>query len=93
MKAESKRFVLIGHPVGHSLSPVIHHAAYAGLGLEHRYELCDCPDEAAVEAAVVPAEPRSEPVIDLLAFERALEAPVLDIADVEQRYPLLRNAL
>lgn len=52
MKAESKRFVLIGHPVGHSLSPVIHHAAYAALGLGHHYELCDCPDEAAVEAAV-----------------------------------------
>ncbi len=45
-----KRFVLVGHPVAHSLSPVIHHAAYQALGFEHRYELCDCPDEAAVEA-------------------------------------------
>ncbi len=47
-----KRFVLIGHPVQHSLSPTIHHAAYEALGLGHRYELCDCPDEAAVAAAV-----------------------------------------
>ena len=46
--AASRRFVLIGHPVGHSLSPVIHQAAYTALGLPHRYELCDCPDEAAV---------------------------------------------
>jgi shikimate dehydrogenase len=45
------RFVLLGHPVAHSLSPVIHHAAYAALGLPHRYELVDAPDLAALEAA------------------------------------------
>jgi len=50
--AVSKRFVLIGHPVGHSLSPAIHHAAYGALGLPHQYELCDCADEAQVEAVV-----------------------------------------
>ncbi len=46
--AVSRRFVLIGHPVLHSLSPVIHQAAYQALGLAHHYELADCPDEAAV---------------------------------------------
>jgi shikimate dehydrogenase len=50
--AVSRRFVLIGHPVSHSLSPVIHQAAYQALGLPHRYELEDCPDEAAVEKVV-----------------------------------------
>jgi shikimate dehydrogenase len=43
-----KTFVLIGHPVSHSMSPAMHHAAYAALGLPHRYEVVDCPDEAAV---------------------------------------------
>lgn len=52
MKAPEKRFVLIGHPVAHSLSPVIHQAAYRELGLPHRYELADCADEAAVEKVV-----------------------------------------
>ncbi|HYQ25907.1 MAG TPA: shikimate dehydrogenase [Polyangiaceae bacterium] len=54
MKAASasRRFVLIGHPVAHSLSPVIHRAAYQELGLSHRYELVDCPDEAAVADVV-----------------------------------------
>lgn len=47
----SLRFVLFGHPVAHSLSPVIHHAAYAALGLPHRYELADLPDAAALRAA------------------------------------------
>jgi shikimate dehydrogenase len=52
LKAVARRFVLIGHPVGHSISPVIHHAAYRALGLPHRYELADCPDEAAVVTVV-----------------------------------------
>lgn len=54
MKAasDSRRFVLIGHPVAHSLSPVIHHAAYRELDLPHRYELVDCPDEASVVKVV-----------------------------------------
>lgn len=41
-------FVLFGHPVAHSLSPVIHQAAYRALGLPHHYELRDAPDEAAL---------------------------------------------
>jgi len=48
ISADSRRFVLIGHPVAHSLSPVIHRAAYQDLGLPHSYDLVDCPDEAAV---------------------------------------------
>ncbi len=44
----SDRFVLIGHPVGHSLSPVIHAAAYRALGRSASYDLVDAPDEAAV---------------------------------------------
>jgi shikimate dehydrogenase len=30
-------FAVIGDPVGHSLSPVMHHAAYEALGLPYRY--------------------------------------------------------
>jgi shikimate dehydrogenase len=48
----SERFVLLGHPVAHSLSPAIHQAAYRVLGLPHRYELMDTPDEAALAVAV-----------------------------------------
>lgn len=48
----SPRFVLLGHPVGHSLSPAIHAAAYRDLGLEGpSYTTLDCPDEASVRAA------------------------------------------
>jgi shikimate dehydrogenase len=48
----SPRFVLLGHPVAHSLSPAIHGAAYAELGIDARYELVDASDEAAVGRAV-----------------------------------------
>lgn len=46
------RFVLIGHPVEHSLSPPMHAAAYAELGLTHSYDVVDAPDEAAVAAVL-----------------------------------------
>jgi shikimate dehydrogenase len=50
--SEAKTFVLLGHPVGHSVSPAIHGAAYRALGLPHRYEVIDCPSEAQVRVQV-----------------------------------------
>lgn len=47
-----KKFVLIGHPVSHSMSPAIHGAAYKGLGVAHHYGLEDCAGSAEVEAVV-----------------------------------------
>lgn len=46
------KFALIGHPVAHSLSPVIHRAAYRELGLEHSYGLIDAATEADVDRAL-----------------------------------------
>jgi hypothetical protein len=54
-------------------------------------------DAPLTEADSVPAEEVPvAPTIDLVALERALIAPSrprLDVAAIEQRYPLLRNAL
>lgn len=36
------RAAVLGRPVGHSLSPVLHRAAYAALGLDWTYEAIDC---------------------------------------------------
>lgn len=36
---------LIGRPVAHSLSPAMHNAAFAKLGLPHRYEARETPDD------------------------------------------------
>jgi shikimate dehydrogenase len=35
------RVLLMGHPVAHSLSPAMHNAAFAALGMTHRYEAQD----------------------------------------------------
>jgi shikimate dehydrogenase len=41
------RAAVLGRPITHSLSPVLHRAAYAELGLDWSYEAIDC-DEAAL---------------------------------------------
>jgi shikimate dehydrogenase len=38
--------------VAHSVSPAIHEAAYQALGLPHRYDLVDVPDEKALTRAI-----------------------------------------
>ncbi|MFC8923332.1 shikimate dehydrogenase family protein [Cellulosimicrobium sp. NPDC057127] len=41
-----RRAAVLGHPVAHSLSPVLHRAAYAALGLDDwRYETIDTTEE------------------------------------------------
>lgn len=41
--AEVLRFAVIGSPIDHSLSPVMHQAAFKALGLPHVYERIDTP--------------------------------------------------
>ena len=36
-------YALLGHPVGHSLSPAMHNAAFRKLGIRARYDLVDVP--------------------------------------------------
>lgn len=43
-----KRFALVGHPLGHSLSPEIHHAILEAAGIAGEYSLVDiAPEEMA----------------------------------------------
>jgi shikimate dehydrogenase len=39
------RAAVCGHPISHSLSPALHRAAYAALGLEHTYEAIDLTED------------------------------------------------
>lgn len=49
----TRRFVLIGNPVEHSVSPAIHRAAYAALGLtDCVYDLCRVENKAALRDVV-----------------------------------------
>jgi shikimate dehydrogenase len=69
------RAAVLGHPIAHSLSPVLHRAAYAELGLDWSYEALDVEPTglAAVVAAVGThwsglslTMPLKEAVLDLL---------------------------
>jgi len=45
MGAERRRAAVLGHPIAHSLSPALHRAAYAELGLDWAYEVVDVTAE------------------------------------------------
>lgn len=47
MADPSRRAAVLGRPIAHSLSPVLHRAAYAALGLHWSYDAIEC-DEAAL---------------------------------------------
>lgn len=40
-----RRAAVLGHPIGHSLSPVLHRAAYEALGLDWSYEAVDLTED------------------------------------------------
>lgn len=46
MTPTPERLVLLGHPLSHSLSPVLHNAALAAAGIKARYEALDVPASA-----------------------------------------------
>jgi shikimate dehydrogenase len=45
-EAGPRTFALLGHPVGHSLSPELHRAAFRALGIEADYEVMDVGRDA-----------------------------------------------
>jgi shikimate dehydrogenase len=78
----TKRVVLIGHPVAHSLSGAMQQAAFDALGIDARYELWDRPPIALAEAieairsdeflganVTIPHKERVVPMIDRLTEE------------------------
>ncbi len=77
------RAAVIGHPVGHSLSPPIHDAAYAALGLDWRYGAFDVRSGGAL-AAIREAELANYAGLSVttpIKFEAARACP--DFADVD----------
>jgi shikimate dehydrogenase len=44
------RAAIIGYPLGHSMSPVIHNAAFRALGIDLRYEAWSTPPDAVAQA-------------------------------------------
>ena len=54
---DPRRAAVLGSPIEHSLSPVLHTAAYAALGLAHwSYTAIEC-DEAGLPALLASRDP------------------------------------
>ena len=85
----TKRVVLIGHPVAHSLSGAMQQAAFDELGIDARYELWDRAPIALVDAiaelrhdeflganVTIPHKERVVPMVDRLTEEAAATGAV-----------------
>lgn len=54
----TRRVYLLAHPAGHSLSPVMHNAAFRDAGIDAYYEAWDIPPEQLAHAVTRLREPR-----------------------------------
>ncbi|MGI8760426.1 MAG: shikimate dehydrogenase [Jatrophihabitantaceae bacterium] len=75
MAEQVRRAAVLGRPIAHSLSPVLHRAAYAELGLRWRYDAIECGED---ELASVLAE---RPDWAGFSCTMPLKRAVLDVAD------------
>lgn len=78
------RFALFGHPVGHSLSPVMHAASFRSLGLEASYR---CFDIAPEDLAAALDARRSEGYLglNLTVPHKVAAVPLMDSLDASAR--------
>jgi shikimate dehydrogenase len=74
----SRRAAVLGSPIAHSLSPVLHLAAYEALGLDWTYDAIEC-DEAALPAVLERLTARPE--YAGLSLTMPLKARALALAD------------
>ena len=86
-------FVLLGHPVAHSVSPAIHGAAYRALGAPHHYEVRDCPTPEHVRAQVELIRSRAIAGANVTVPWKRLALELADRADDSARATGVANVL
>jgi shikimate dehydrogenase len=74
----SRRAAVLGHPIAHSLSPVLHRAAYAQLGLDWSYDARDV-EESALDEFLAGCGPEWAGLSLTMPLKRAV-LPLLDSA-------------
>lgn len=75
-----RRAAVLGSPIGHSLSPVLHLAAYDALGLDWAYEAIEC-DEAALPATFARIRAADDPPYAGLSVTMPLKSAMLAHVD------------
>ncbi|MDQ1715462.1 MAG: shikimate dehydrogenase [Frankiaceae bacterium] len=76
----SRRAAVLGAPIGHSLSPVLHRAAYQALGLDWTYEAIEC-DEGALPAVFRSLRDALDPPCAGLSLTMPLKSAVMPLLD------------
>ncbi|MBO0895751.1 shikimate dehydrogenase family protein [Arthrobacter sunyaminii] len=82
MTHTARRAAVLGHPVGHSKSPLLHRAAYEYLGFPCTYDAVDVPEEhAAAFAAALREDNPADPQWAGLSVTMPLKAALLPAMD------------
>lgn len=82
MTASPRRAAVLGHPIGHSKSPLLHRAAYQYLGFDCAYDRIDLPEEgAAAFAASLRETDSAQPRWAGLSVTMPLKAALLPAMD------------
>ncbi|MDQ1725678.1 MAG: shikimate dehydrogenase [Frankiaceae bacterium] len=76
----SRRAAVLGAPIGHSLSPVLHRAAYQALGLDWSYEAIEC-DEGGLPAVFRSLRDALDPPCAGLSLTMPLKSAVVPLLD------------
>ncbi len=84
-----RRCAVLGHPIAHSLSPVLHRAAYARLGIDWTFERIDVPEEGLAGWIEGAGGPLWRGLALTMPLKRAV-LPLLD--DTDHRVQLLGAA-
>lgn len=77
-----KRFAVLGHPIGHSFSPIMHTASFRSIGFEGEYTRRDVPPETLQEALAALAQEGLEGV-NLTIPHKQLAVPMMDVLTPE----------
>ncbi len=83
------RMLIIGHPLGHTLSPLMHNTAFQELGLPYYYEAEDVPPEGLAEAV---GRFRAEGVVGLSVTIPHKEVILLFLDEVDEEVERLGAA-
>jgi shikimate dehydrogenase len=80
-RAAPRHAAVLGSPVAHSLSPVLHHAAYQELGLDWEYEAIEC-DEARLRGLLAGLDAAFVGCSLTMPLKRAVLPLLHDVSDV-----------
>lgn len=79
-----QRFAVLGHPIGHSFSPVMHTASFRSIGFDGEYSRLDVPPEALADALKALAD-EGFTGVNLTIPHKQLALPMMDALTPEAK--------